>query len=117
MSEYSELCLMLTSRNYNLNDILPIIEKVKKISWTDALKRKKKHRGNSRPVFTITFVPRLPNLATIQSKHWRPMSSQDSHLAGVFPMPSLLAYKKQSSLKDTLVRAKLPPQNLKPKRK
>ena len=45
------------------------------------------------------------------------MSSQDSHLAGVFPRPPLLAYKKQPSLKDILVRAKLPPQNMQSKRK
>ena len=62
-----------------------------------------------RPVFAVTFDPRLPDLPEMQRKHWRSMTGQDEHLATVFQDPPLVAFKRQKNLSDFLIRAKLPP--------
>ena len=41
-------------------------------------------------------------------KHWRSMKDQDPNLQEVFPEPLLTAYKRQTNIKDWLVRAKVP---------
>ena len=43
-------------------------------------------------------------------------SSQDPYLAGIFPLPPLVAYRRPPNLKDKLIRAKVPePAPLRPK--
>ena len=61
-----------------------------------------------RPVFVISWDPRLPPLEPIQQKHWRAMTTLDPYLKEVFPEPPLLAYRRQKSLKDLCIRAKVP---------
>ena len=41
----------------------------------------------------------------------------DPHLKQVFPQPPLVAYKKQKNIRETLIRAKVPPAFSRPKRK
>ena len=62
-----------------------------------------------RPIFALTFDPRLPSVAAIQAKHWRAMITQDQYLADVFPAPPLVAFRKQSNIRDLLIRSKVPP--------
>jgi hypothetical protein len=68
-----------------------------------------KYKHTRRPVFSVTYDPRLPDLPGVQRKHWRSMTIQDEHLENVFPEPPLIAYKRQKNLSDFLIRAKLPP--------
>ena len=41
-------------------------------------------------------------------KHWRSMTYMDPYLKEVFPEPPLVAYKRQKSIRDFLIRAKIP---------
>ena len=46
------------------------------------------------------------------------MSSQDPYLREAFPLPPILAYKRQTNLGDLLIRAKVPPkERIHPKRR
>ena len=61
-----------------------------------------------RPIFAVTWDPRLPNLSDLQMKHWRSMTSQDRYLGQVFKDPPLIAYKRQINIGDFLIKAKVP---------
>ena len=74
-----------------------------------ALKKVVKSKHTRRPVFSVTYDPRLPDLLGMKRKHWRSMTIQDEHLENVFPEPPLVAYKRQKNLIDFLIRATLPP--------
>ena len=52
---------------------------------------------------------RLPSIPSIQNKHWRSMVSQNPYLAEVYPEPPLTAYKIQRNIRDSIVRARVPP--------
>ena len=83
------------------------IQKARKISRSEALKKVVKVKESQRPVFVIAFDPRLPSISQIVSRHWRTMR-QDPYLAQVFPQPPLVAYKRPANLRDKLIRAKVP---------
>jgi hypothetical protein len=102
-----ELKEMLLSRNYPINLIDRAIEKARKVPRLLALKKVEKKKQTKRPVFAVTFDPRLPAIDTISAKHWRAMTSQDQYLKEVFPQPPLTAHKRQPNLRQLLVRAKV----------
>ena len=105
---FGELKDLLLSRNYRAKLIDAAIEKARQVPRSEALKRVEKVSSNKRPVFAIHYDPRLPSIATIVKKHWRTMT-QDPHMAEVFPLPPLVAYRRPPNLKDKLIRAKVPP--------
>ena len=107
---------LLLDRNYPERVIESAIEKAKGIPRLVALRRVNKKKKYKRPVFAITFDPRLPSLQSIGAKHWRAMTAQDQHLQEVFPDPPLIAYKRQANIRQHLIRAKVAdPPNLRPK--
>ena len=106
---YDELKQLLISRKYKNGLIDSAINKARKILRQQALKRVAKPTQIKRPIFVVTFDPRLPSLSQIQNRHWRSMTTQDSYLKSVYPEPPLLAYKRQRNISDMLIRAKLPP--------
>ena len=57
--------------------------------------------------FVTIFNPATPNLKQILMKHWH-LLSQTPNLARIYLDPPTVSYKKDKSLKDFLVRAKLP---------
>ena len=65
-------------------------------------------KRSSRPVLAITYEPRLPCIPQILKKHWRTMVTVDPHLAELFNLPPLTAYRGPSNLKDKLIRSKVP---------
>ena len=67
-------------------------------------------------MFVVTFDPRLPRLSTILNKHWQTMV-QDPHLKEVFPKPPLVSYRRQKNIRETLIRAKVPPRPKREQRK
>ena len=58
-----------------------------------ALKKVVNPKHTKRPVFLVTYDPRLPNLPEMQRKHWRYKTIQDDHLESVLPEPPLVALK------------------------
>ena len=54
-------------------------------------------------VFVVRFDRRLPSVTQITRKHWRTMV-QDPYLAE----PPLIAYTRPQTIRDRLIRAKVP---------
>ena len=84
------------------------IQKAKAVPRAILLKPKNKQKSNNRPVFAVTYDPRMPSIQASQAKHWRSMVTRDQHLKEVFPEPPLTGYKRQRNLRDMLIRAKVP---------
>ena len=112
----SELKEMLLARNYKKNIVNSAIAKAISIPRSEAIKRVIRQKQTNRPVFVVTYDPRLPSISKIINKHYRTMISQDPHLKQVFPDPPLIAYKHPPNLKNKLIRAKLPKINTRPRR-
>ena len=86
------------------------IQKARNIPRLVAIQKKADHmKQTRRPVFAVTWDPRLPRISSIQLKHWRTMCSQDPRLAEVYKEPPLTVFKRQKNVRDHLIRAKLPP--------
>ena len=103
-----ELKELLLERQYKSSIIDAAIKRAIKIPRSEAIKKVAKQTNNKRPVFAVTWDPRMPNLSKMQKKHWRSMTSQDPYLREAFPQPPLLAYKRQKNISDFLIRAKVP---------
>ena len=111
-----ELKGQLLDRGYNSEMVDTALEKVKLIPREKALKKKKKSNKSQRPVFAVHYDPRLPSINSTFLKHWRSMTSLDSHLEKVFKEPPLVAFKRQQNIRNHIIRAKVPPTIAYPKR-
>ncbi|XP_068692864.1 uncharacterized protein [Montipora foliosa] len=60
-------------------------------------------------LFVTTYNPSVPKLKEILMKNWF-LITNSPNLARIFPDAPIVAYRKDKSLKDLLVRAKIPPQ-------
>ncbi len=60
-------------------------------------------------VFKTTYFPHMSgkHIKNAIMKHWHMIGDHD-HLKTIFPKPPIVAYSRTNSLRDTLVRAKLP---------
>ena len=94
------------SRDYRQKPIDNAIAKAKAIPRDKALDRvqKKKH---DRVVFAITYDPRLPPISKILKKH-HTVLTEDPAMKQIFPHPPMVAYRRLKSLRDKLVKAKVP---------
>ena len=43
------------------------------------------------------------------AKHWRSIKFQDKYLSECFAQPPLIAFKRQSNIRDGLIKSKIPP--------
>ena len=87
----NELKQMLLSRNYSKNIINAAIARAVAIPRSEALKRVVREKSQDRPVFVITYDPRLPSIVKIVHKHYRTMIKKDPRMKRVFPAPPLIA--------------------------
>ena len=83
------------------------------IPRAQAIKKVVNNQPTKRPIFVVSFDPRLPTMPPILKKHWRAMVAQDPYLAEVFPLHPLRAYRRQRNVKDIIVRAKVYQKNRK----
>ena len=104
-----ELKSMLLERKYPDRLINSAIERAKQIPQKVALKKSIKKKSLRGPIFATKYDPRLPSIGSIQAKHWRSMVSQNQYLKECFPAPPLTAFKRQRNIRESLIRAKLPP--------
>ena len=102
---YSELKEMLLDRNYKSSMIDAAIRRARAIPREIALHKVAKPNQTKRPVYAVTWDPRLPNLSSLQSKHWRSMTLLSPYMRDVFPEPPLVAYKRQKNISDFIIRA------------
>ena len=98
----------LLERGYPQKLVNNIQAEVDFSSRNDALKYKPKTSKDILP-FVTTYNPGVPKLKESLMKNWS-LISNNPNLARIFPNAPIVAYKKDKSLKDLLVRAKIPPQ-------
>ena len=93
-------------RGYPHNLVRKILTEVQFSSRQSALRNKTR---TSRPPlpFVTTYNPATPNLKKILMKHWHFITNQPN-LARIFSDPPIVSHRKEKSLKDYLVRAKIP---------
>ena len=106
--QFIKLKELMKSRGYSEIMLNSAIERARNVPRHIALRKVIKKEEIRRPVFALTYDPRLPSVQAIQAKHWRSMVSQDPYLHEVFSLPPLTAYKRQKNVRDHLVRAKVP---------
>ena len=70
---FKELKELLLKRDYKSGVIDTAIQKARNISRPDALKKVVRVQDSQRPVFTVSFDPRLPSISKIVNRHWRTM--------------------------------------------
>ena len=98
----------LLERGYPQKLVNKIQAEVDFSSRNSASKYKPKTSKNILP-FVTTYNPGVPKLKEILMKNWS-LITNNPNLARIFPNAPIVAYKKDKSLKDLLVRAKIPPQ-------
>ena len=111
----AELKGLLLSREYRPRVIDAAIEKARAIPRHTALKKVVKTKNSKRVVFAITYDPRLPSISKIFRKH-HAVLKEDPAMATIFPEPPLVAYRRPQSLRDKLVKSKVPEVPARPKR-
>ena len=111
-----ELRQFLLNGEYRPGMVDSAIARARAIPRAKALRYVVTHKQTRRPVCVVTHDPRLPDIKTIQLKHWRRMKYAYPYLEEVFPEPPLVAFKQQKNFKNYVIRAKVPPPtNLRPK--
>ena len=104
-----ELKQLLLARNYPENLVDRSIEKARKVPRKVALMKVKKKITEKRPIFALKYDPRIPSIQPMVAKHWRSMKFQDKHLSECFAQPPLIAFKRQTNIRDFLIKSKVPP--------
>ena len=86
--QMEELKEMLVEREYRPAMIDGVIKKARAIPRARAIKLiAQTKQSTKRPIFVVSFEPRLPDLSAITQKHWRAMGSMDNYLSNVYPEP------------------------------
>jgi hypothetical protein len=98
----------MNNRGYSDRMIIAATDRARAIPRHVALRRVNRKQTDRRPVFALTYDPRLPSIQSMQAKHWRSMVTQDPYLSEVFAQPPLTAYRRQRNIRDHLIRAKVP---------
>ena len=102
----------LKHRGYKQDQILKHIRSVKFDQRSETLSRKKKKTLTSQTtkklVFVTQFCDDAKRLKQTIKKHWK-LIQQNSTLRELFPEPPTIAYRRNPSLRNKLVRAKLKP--------
>jgi hypothetical protein len=108
-TRFNELKQMLLAREYRPGMIEAAIIKARAVPRKKAIQFVASTKQQTRPVFVVSWDPRLPSIDAIQQKHWRSMTTMDPYLKEVFPQPPMTAYKRSTNIKDLCIRAKVPP--------
>ena len=83
-----------------------ITDQAKLIPRSKALENIKK-KTTDRVTFVIDYAPQLPSISGIIQSGWRVMS-RDPLMKKVFPEPPMVAWRRPQSIKDKLIKTKVP---------
>jgi len=101
-----EFLTRLLERGYPRELAEKNVTEVKFSSRNEALKNKTRTSRNVLPYIT-TFNPATPNRKKILMKYWH-LITESNRLGQIYSEPPIVAYRKDKSLKDLLIRAKIP---------
>ena len=76
-NQFLKLKVLMENRGYSQRTIDSAIDRAREIPRQIALRRIIRRQTDRRPVFALTYDPRLPPIQSIQAKHWRSMVGQD----------------------------------------
>ena len=114
-----ELIKHLVQRGYSRYSLQKDANRVRAIPRHATLQsQEQKATKTDRTPFVISFNPALPKISSIVKKHIDILQSS-AICKHVFPHPSVIAYKRNASLRDLLVHSELPqnkPSNQQPAR-
>ena len=88
------------------------IQEIKFNQRTDSLWTKRTHKQSSpKLVFVTDYCDDIPRIRRTFRKHWN-LIKQNQTLRQIFPDPPIIAFRRNPSLRNKLVRAKLKPINV-----
>ena len=102
----SELKQNLEHRGYSSNLVSDGIDKAREQNRSDLLQYRPVQK-TSRIPFVVTYHPNLPNLRQTIDRNWSNIENCP-RLHRLFPEKPIIAYRRPKSIRDILVRAKLP---------
>ena len=106
-----ELTVRLRRRGYKLGLIKSGLRKAAALSREDLLytqqQDQQSHTAN-RIIFSTTYNPRIPHLQQ-KLQELQPILHASERCKDIFPMPPLIAYRRNRNLNDLLVSRRLPP--------
>ena len=97
---FEELKQLLIARGYRQKMLDSAISRARAVPRQIALRKVAKPNSLRRPIFAVTYDPRLPPIPNIMAKHFRSMTHQDSYLKEIFTEPPLTAFRRQRNLRD-----------------
>ena len=106
----------LVQRDYNKSSIEVAFEKVRCIPRSVTLEKVVRPPCD-RLILVIPFDKRLPNISGILSHRWKCLVGRDSEALKYMSKPPMVAYSRTKSLRDILVRSKLPPSHYRQERR
>ena len=103
----NHLLVALIHRGYKYDTIMTAFNKALKYNTQDELLSiQTTHKTSNRPIFPITYNNNTKYITHILRKHWS-LIENDPKLQILWPEPPVVAYKKNKTLKDSLVSTKL----------
>ena len=106
-SHLSQLGDELLQRGYNAKSISESFTKIRKLSRLSTLQKVVKV-PSERINLVIPFDKRLPNISHILHHRWQCLVQRDPLVKEYLPSPPRVAYSRTKSLRDVLVRSKVP---------
>ena len=97
-------------RGYDKSVINLAFSKVRQLDRQSTLEKVVKP-ADGRITLVIPFDKRMGNVSHILRHRWNCLISRDQSAKSYMPHPPRVSYTRTSSLRDTLVRAKVPPQS------
>ena len=103
-----ELTSHLKRRGYNSQEIIAAIARARSHKREDLLSYRPKQESTDTTIpFVMTYHPELSKVKEIVNRHWSIIDSSE-RLKKVFPKKPVMAYRRPKSLRDLLVKARLP---------
>ena len=102
-------------RGYDKSVINLAFSKVRQLDRQSTLEKEVKP-ADDRITLVIPYDKRLGNVSGILRHRWNCLISRDQSAKSYMPQPPRVSYTRTSSLRDTLVRAKVPPQSSRSRR-
>ena len=104
--------IFVSNCNYSPNTIQSAINRISKISQAEALQPRPKQSTTEKPTLVLTYHPHMNRIKRIFLQNFKKiLQHEKSDTRHKFTSPPLLAYRRDTNLKQLLVRSSL---NLKP---
>ena len=102
-------------RGYDRSVVSLAFSKVRQLDRQSTLQKVVKP-GDERITLVVPFDKRLGNLSQVLRHRWNCLVSRDPSAKTYMPLPPRVSYSRTSSMRDILVRAKVPPQSARSRR-